>query len=101
MSILFFDIDGTLTDRNTGEVADSTREAIAYARNKGHLCFINSGRPYSTIDQSFIDMMDGVVCQLGTYIECKGEEILYHPLSKDVCKRVIKLFGEYKGRRPK
>ena len=34
---LFFDIDGTLTDRSTGEIVPSAREALTRLEENGHL----------------------------------------------------------------
>lgn len=33
---LFFDIDGTLTDRSTGEIVPSAREALTRLEENGH-----------------------------------------------------------------
>ncbi|MFR4440181.1 MAG: HAD hydrolase family protein, partial [Hungatella sp.] len=44
---LFFDVDGTLLSEVTRKVPKSAVAALAEARKKGHLVFINSGRVYS------------------------------------------------------
>ena len=36
--LLFFDIDGTLRDENTGEISPKTQKSIEQAREQGHLC---------------------------------------------------------------
>ena len=43
--LLFFDIDGTLRDEATGEVSVVTRNAVKQAQKKGHIAFLNTGRP--------------------------------------------------------
>lgn len=91
MNLLFFDIDGTLTDNETGLVPKSTINAVKQASANGNLCFINSGRPMSIIEPRFVEMMDGVISGLGTYIECKGEVLFYKPLDDDLCKKIMEL----------
>lgn len=49
--LLFFDIDGTLLSEKTHTVPQSAKEALKKAKENGHLIFINTGRPISTIDQ--------------------------------------------------
>ena len=49
--LLFFDIDGTLLSEKTHTVPQSAKEALKKVKEKGHLIFINTGRPISTIDQ--------------------------------------------------
>lgn len=76
--LIFFDIDGTLLDEQSGSVPASTIEAIEKAQKNGHLCFINTGRPISTIDKVITDLpFDGYVCGCGTYIEYQ-QKILFH-----------------------
>ena len=40
----FFDIDGTLTDRSTGEIVPSAREALDRLEANGHFVAIATGR---------------------------------------------------------
>ncbi|MBR3840961.1 MAG: Cof-type HAD-IIB family hydrolase [Erysipelotrichales bacterium] len=89
--LLFFDIDGTLTDEATGIIPESTRQAVAKARENGHLCFLNSGRTYPIIENNFKEMVDGIVCGLGTYIEYQGRILLHNVLNKELCKEIMKL----------
>ena len=89
--LLFFDIDGTLTNEATGEIPNSTKKAIIKARENGHLCFLNSGRPYVTIDNHFKNMVDGIVCALGTYIEFNGKVLFHKSIEKEVCQEIMEL----------
>ena len=89
--LLFFDLDGTLTDESTGLIPKDTKEAIKKARMNGHLCFLNSGRPNATIEKQFKDMMDGVVLGLGTYIEYDGNILYYSELQQDLCQQIMDL----------
>lgn len=75
--LLFFDIDGTLRDENTGEISPKTQKSIEQAREQGHLCFVNTGRSFSELDPEVVEVgFDGVVCGCGTYIYYNGETIL-------------------------
>lgn len=90
MKILFFDIDGTLSDEATGVIPDSCKEAIKKARENGHLCFVNTGRPISTIPSQVIDLnLDGYVCGCGSYINYNHQVLLEKNLSIDLCKEIV------------
>lgn len=74
---LFFDIDGTLLSEVTHEVPESAKRALSQARAKGHLVFINSGRPYCHIGPIKHEVeADGYLCGCGTCIVV-DDEILY------------------------
>lgn len=70
-SLLFFDIDNTLWTGREQYVPDSTREAIAAARRRGHLCLINSGRSRSYLHEPLLYELgfDGIVSSCGMQIE--------------------------------
>lgn len=89
--IMFFDIDGTLLSEKTATIPKSTIIALQKAKEKGHLLFINTGRPISTIDQCVKDLQpDGYVCGCGTYIQYKGNVLFSKTLSKKRCLEIIK-----------
>jgi len=71
---LFFDIDGTLFSEVNRNVPESARQAVEQARNKGHLVFINSGRPYCLISpiRPMIEV-DGYCCGCGTRIIAENQ----------------------------
>ncbi|MBR5535082.1 MAG: HAD family hydrolase [Clostridia bacterium] len=80
--IVFFDVDGTIvTDVSAGEgkfIPESCKRAIKKARERGNLCFINSGRPYANVEKYILDIgFDGVVSGCGTNIHI-GNEDVYH-----------------------
>jgi hypothetical protein len=74
---LFFDIDGTLFSEVNRNVPESAKQAVAKARKKGHLVFINTGRPYSLIGsiKQMIEV-DGFCCGCGTRVVV-GNEVLF------------------------
>ena len=43
---LFFDIDGTLTDRTTGLIVPSAREAVRKLEEAGHFVSLATGRAF-------------------------------------------------------
>lgn len=88
--LLFFDIDGTLLDENTFTVPASTLKAIQLAQENGHKCFINTGRPRSTIDKVITDIpFDGYICGCGTYVEYQNQELFHIEINDELRKQVI------------
>lgn len=74
---LFFDIDGTLYSEVNRNVPESAKEAVAQARKKGHLVFINSGRTDCLIDpMKRLIEVDGYCCGCGTRIVA-GDKVLF------------------------
>lgn len=87
--IVFFDVDGTIvSDASVGEgriIPESTKKAIRKARENGHLCFVNSGRPYSNIEKYILDIgFDGVVSGCGTNIHIGKEDVFHKCVEKSV-----------------
>lgn len=90
MKVLFFDIDGTLSDEITGVIPESCKEAIRQAQQNGHLCFVNTGRPVTTIPPQILELgLDGYICGCGNYILYKNEVLLESHLTKDLCKEIV------------
>ncbi len=98
--IIFFDVDGTIvTDISVGEgkiIPESCKRAIKKARENGHLCFVNSGRPYSNVEKYILDIgFDGVVSGCGTNIHIGNEDIFYVSVEKTLAKKVYELCKKY------
>ncbi len=90
--LLFFDIDGTLLDEYTFTVPQSSIEAINLAKENGHLCFINTGRPISTIDHIIKEIgFDGYVCGCGTYVELHNQVIFHNELQQVLRQELIQM----------
>ena len=95
-NIIFFDIDGTIISEKTRLIPNSTKEAINKIREKGHLAFINTGRPISEITPQIRDLgFDGYVCGCGTYIEYNNEVLLYKSLGKELSKEIALDINKY------
>lgn len=92
-SILFFDIDGTiLTEDGSRTIPVSTRQAIARAREQGHLTFVNTGRVYLNIEPMIRELgFDGYVCGCGTNIYYQGRELLRNRIPKAVCEETVRV----------
>ncbi len=98
--IVFFDVDGTIvTDVSVGEgkiIPESCKNAIRRAREKGNLCFINSGRPYSNIEKYILEIgFDGIVSGCGTNIHIGDEDIFHITVEKDIAKKCYDLCEKY------
>ena len=97
---IFFDIDGTIWDRNN-YIPDSTIESIHRLRKKGHLTFICSGRTKAYIrNPKLLNIgFDGIVSGCGTMIEYHDETILYEKMDVDLTADTIRIARKY-GCRP-
>lgn len=93
---VFFDIDGTLWDRER-VIADSTREAIRRMRENEAYVFINSGRAPGFIkDPTLLSLgFDGILAGCGTYVAFGGEELFYKELPVELVKRTLEVMRRY------
>jgi Cof subfamily protein (haloacid dehalogenase superfamily) len=93
--IVFFDIDGTLYDHETG-VPKSTIEAIQQLIANGHIPVICTGRTRAMIPDYIVNMgFYGIVAGAGTYVEYK-EEIIHNKVEDGAfAKRVLPLLDEH------
>lgn len=91
--MLFFDIDGTIiTEDGTHTIPDSTRQAIARARKKGHLTIVNTGRVWLNIEPMIQDLgFDGYVCGCGTNIYYQKKELLRNRVPKELCAETVEV----------
>ena len=80
---VFFDIDGTLWDRNR-QMPESTARAIRQLRKNGHKAILNSGRSRANIHNRILDELefDGVVAACGNHVEWEGK-VLYERVFTD------------------
>ena len=77
----FFDIDGTLTDRSTGLIVPSAREALEKLKAAGHFIAINTGRAHYKA-RKFFDQhgFDNMVCNGGMGIVINRELVENRPI---------------------
>lgn len=85
----FFDIDGTLTIKETGEVIPSVIETIRKLKEKGHFVCIATGRAfYKTKDFAKKIGIDYIVSNGGCAISKNGQLIENKPLNHDKAVRL-------------
>ncbi len=95
--LLFFDIDGTLVDETTHQISDSTTGAIHKAQQNGHLVFINTGRPYSNVDEKLRELgFDGYICGCGVYIQYHGQVLYHRRIPKEECRELAAMLHKFR-----
>ena len=89
--LIFFDIDGTIID-GSGCIPTSAVQAIRRTKENGTLCVVNTGRPYSHIDPSVIEIgFDGFICSCGQHIILNGVSVFRKILPQELCGEIIQL----------
>ena len=83
--VCFFDIDGTIWDRDN-RIPESAVEAIRALRANGHLAFICSGRArgYIIHPELLSIGFDGIVSGCGTMVEYQGETLFYYRIDNEL-----------------
>lgn len=95
--MIFFDVDGTITQDNTFLIPPSTPIALEKAHDNGHLLFVNTGRTFCAVDQAVRALpFDGFVTGCGTYIYYHGEQLLGSSLSPSFCMEIVKNLRQWK-----
>lgn len=94
---VFFDIDGTLWDREM-RIPDSTREAFKKLRENGVYTFICSGRAPAFITNPRLLSLgfDGIVAGCGTSVSVGDEEIVYETIKPEIMKATLEILEKYK-----
>ena len=87
----FFDIDGTLTDRATGEIVPSAGETLKRLEENGHFIAIATGRAHYKA-RKFTDAngFKNMVCCGGNGIVIDGKLVENIPLDKEGCIKIIR-----------
>lgn len=94
-SALFFDLDGTILSEITRKIPESALKALGRARDRGHLLFLNTGRPYCELPPEALEApFDGFLCGCGTYLTYKGEVLFRKSLSKERGDRFLDLMED-------
>ena len=80
----FFDIDGTLTDKQTGKIVPSAKDTIEKLKSNGHFVAIATGRAYyKTKDFAKMAGIHHIVSNGGAAITLNDEVIMNRPLDRD------------------
>ena len=92
----FFDIDGTLTDRETGKIVPSAAEALKKLRDAGHFVAINTGRAHYKARKFFdANGFDNMVSNGGKAIVVGKKLVENSPL---IYENALKLYNEAIGK---
>ena len=88
---VFLDIDGTLLS-DSFRISDDNLKAIAEARAKGHMVFINTGRSWGNIPEELHKQfdLDGIISGSGAMITMDGKTVWKSSMSEELVGRVMR-----------
>lgn len=90
--IIFFDIDGTLIDHQSGNhgIPMDAQRQMRRLQREGYLLFIATGRPYAFISSLISDFgFDGYVLCNGAHVELHNKFIFHQPMNAINTKELI------------
>lgn len=88
--LFFFDIDGTLTDRRTGQVVPSAQRTLELLEAKGHFVSIATGRAHYKCRGLLEELgLENMVCSGGMGVVIKNKLVKNTPLDKEEALAVI------------
>jgi len=92
MSVVFFDIEGTLTDKGQN-LPPSVAGAIKNLRERGHLAFLATGLSRAAIREDVRSIgFDGAIAAGGTSIEAFGKTILEETIPAGELRGMLPVF---------
>lgn len=94
---VFLDIDGTLIS-DSFIISERNQKAIAAAREKGHMVFINTGRSWGNIPPVLHEQfdVDGIVAGSGVMITLGDKTVYQKSMSKNLVKRLTEYAFEHR-----
>lgn len=88
--LFFFDIDGTLTDRRTGQVVPSAQRTLELLEANGHFVSIATGRAHYKCRGLLEELgLENMVCSGGMGVVIKNKLVKNTPLDKEEALAVI------------
>ncbi|KIR01803.1 Hydrolase (HAD superfamily) in cluster with DUF1447 [Lachnospiraceae bacterium TWA4] len=96
---VFFDIDGTLYDRQDPRlVPESAKKAIQLLQKNGHLAIICTGRCDCMVEEYLRNLQfDGYIFGCGTNLVFNNEELVYEKLPTDKIKRLMNICKKHEA----
>lgn len=87
--IVFFDVDGTITNHEDGSISDNTKEAIKALKNKGLRVVAATGRPLSMCKEIKELGIETFITANGAYV--KHDQMVIHkvPVDKKITQEVF------------
>lgn len=87
--VLFFDIDGTLTNFE-GIMPTSTYKALLQAKSNGHKIVLCTGRSRFQINDNLLKIgFHGIIGAAGAYVEAEGVQIYHHTLAQEPFRQLL------------
>ncbi|UII56376.1 Cof-type HAD-IIB family hydrolase [Cytobacillus spongiae] len=86
--IVFFDMDGTITNHADGTISKQTKHAIKELKNKGYKLVVATGRPLSMCEEMRELGIDTFITANGGYVKHHNEVIHKIPMAKRVLEEV-------------
>ncbi len=87
--IVFFDVDGTLTDHRDGSISESTKEAILALKRKGLKVVVATGRPLSMCHELRALGIDTFITANGGYVKHKEHVVHKVPMDQEILRSFI------------
>lgn len=87
--IVFFDVDGTITNFEDGSISNSTKEAIKVLKDKGIKVVAATGRPLSMCDEIKALGIDTFITANGAYVKHNKKIIHKVPMDKKIVQEVV------------
>lgn len=87
--IVFFDVDGTITNFEDGSISNSTKEAIKVLKDKGIKVVAATGRPLSMCDEIEALGIDTFITANGAYVKHNKKIIHKVPMDKKIVQEVV------------
>ena len=100
--IFFFDIDGTISDGFNGgkhEISKVLKKALKQLKEKGHLIFIATGRPFAYLNDDILSCeFDGYILSNGAVAMKDGKILKEIIIPKDVVKNLVEVMETNRSR---
>ncbi|TDL76127.1 Cof-type HAD-IIB family hydrolase [Peribacillus frigoritolerans] len=87
--IVFFDIDGTITNHDNGRISDKTKKVIKTLKTKGIKLVAATGRPLSMCEEIRELGIDTFITANGGYVKHKDVIIHKVPMDRNTVKEIV------------